>query len=618
MSEDREEQALGKVYDSQLIKRLWPFVRPHQHWIWVSLVLIPLRAALEVLPAVLIAGALDFLVAGQRSESAVKWLEPLLAPKFGLSVLAWSFVLLMVVVLLGLVIEMLRTYSMIVLGQRTARGVRSHLFRHVQHLPMRFFDRYPVGRLVTRLTTDLENLAEMFSAGVVALVADLFVMVFFAYVLFTVDVRLALAAMVVVPVLAGAAILFRYKVRDAFREVRVKIARINAQLQEAISGIRVVQLFARERHNLRTFAAENASHRDSWFKSIRYDALLFSAVDLANNLTKALIFWFGAGLLGYGGITLGTLYLFSDYMVRFFRPLLDLSAKYSVMQSSMASAERTFQLIDEQEELPESVQSASDSQQLSRAAEAIGAEVVFDDVTFGYGDQPVLKNVSFRVAPGQRVALVGATGSGKTTTLKLLARLYELQQGSIRVDGVDVREWSRGDLRRLLAFVLQDVFLFEGSLGSNITLDRGDRPAEALREALRSSHVDDLVDRLPEGLEHTVSERGSNFSTGERQLLSFARALYGEPRILLLDEATSSVDTETEARIQDALHKLLLGRTSIVVAHRLSTIQDADRIFVFHKGEICEEGNHQELLEQRGIYWRLYQLQFAQEGGAAA
>ena len=416
------------------------------------------------------------------------------------------------------------------------------------------------------------------------------------------------------PVLGIAAAIFRYKVREAYREVRVKIARLNAHLQETISGMKVVQLFARERRNFEDFRRENASHRDSWLRSIRYDALLFSTVDLATNLTRALIFWYGAQMMGLGGITLGTIYVFSDYMSRFFRPLMDLSAKYSVMQSSMASAERVFQLLDEPRE-PEGREAATTGE-TKAVAEPDGCEVEFDGVTFAYGAETVLRDVSFRVRPGERVAIVGHTGSGKTTTLKLLARLYELQEGSIRVDGRDIRDIPKPELRRRMAFVLQDVFLFDGDLRYNIVLGR-DVADDVVDEAARATHVDDLIERLPNGWAHKVSERGVNFSTGQRQLLSFARALAREPQLLLLDEATSSVDTETEALIQDALRHLMEGKTSIVVAHRLSTIKDVDRIYVFHHGAICEHGTHDELLDRRGVYWRLYQLQYAQQETAA-
>ncbi len=623
MTEERAETAelgrerdLGKVYDSELIGRLWPFMRPYRVWIAFNFLLIPPRAVLELMPALVVGAALNYLTEGAPTTE-VGWMAPFVVPRLGLGPLVWMFGLVVVISIVTLSVDWLRAFTMISLGQRTVRDVRRTLFDHVQRLPMRFFDRYPVGRLVTRLTNDLEQLAEMFSAGVIAMVADLFVMVVILAMLFAIDPRLALAALALVPFLAVAAVIFRYKVREAFREVRVKIARLNAHLQETITGIKVVQLFARELRNLQDFRRENASHRDSWLRSIRYDALLFSSVDLATNLTRALIFWYGARMLGVGDITLGTIYVFTDFMARFFRPLMDLSAKYSVMQSSMASAERVFQLLDETREPAGAAEAPTETAAVAvPPAEAAGCEVEFDGVTFAYGAETVLRDVSFRVGAGERVAIVGHTGSGKTTTLKLLARLYELQQGSIRVDGRDIRDMPKPELRRRLAFVLQDVFLFDGDLRYNIVLGR-DVAEDVVEEAVRATHVDALIERLPNGWRHKVSERGVNFSTGQRQLLSFARALARQPQLLLLDEATSSVDTETEALIQDALHHLMAGKTSIVVAHRLSTIKDVDRIYVFHHGCICEHGSHEELLEQRGVYWRLYQLQYAQQEAAA-
>ena len=622
MSEERSEAAqlgrerdLGKVYDTELIKRLWPFMRPYRGWIAFNFAMIPPRALLELMPALVVGAALNYLTEGVASTE-VGWMAPFVVPRLGLGPLAWMFGLVFAVSVVTLLVDWLRAFSMISLGQRTVRDVRGTLFDHVQRLPMRFFDRYPVGRLVTRLTNDLEHLAEMFSAGVIAMVADLFVMVVILTMLFAIDPRLALAALALVPVLGLAAAIFRYKVREAYREVRVKIARLNAHLQETISGMKVVQLFARERRNYEDFRRENASHRDSWLRSIRYDALLFSTVDLATNLTRALIFWYGAQMVGLGEVTLGTIYVFSDYMSRFFRPLMDLSAKYSVMQSSMASAERVFQLLDEPREPEGKVGLPVRDVSAATGAEPGGCEVEFDGVTFAYGAETVLRDVSFRVGAGERVAIVGHTGSGKTTTLKLLARLYELQEGSIRVDGRDIRDIPKPELRRRMAFVLQDVFLFDGDLRYNIVLGR-DVADDVVDEAARATHVDDLIERLPNGWAHKVSERGVNFSTGQRQLLSFARALAREPQLLLLDEATSSVDTETEALIQDALHHLMAGKTSIVVAHRLSTIKDVDRIYVFHHGAICEHGTHDELLDRRGVYWRLYQLQYAQQETAA-
>jgi ATP-binding cassette subfamily B protein len=605
-----EEEAIGKVYDARLVRRLWPYLAPHRFLIAVSLLLVPIRLVLEVIPAPLIGIGVDHLMGGEVQAESLSRFAFLADPPWELPLIPWLALVLFIVMVLFGVEEIVRMLAMNVVGQRALRHLRRDLFDHVQRLPLRFFDHYPVGRLVTRLGNDIEAVGEMFSAGVVALVADVVMMAVFASLLFWLDFRLGLAAMAVVPVLAVAAIIFRWKVRAAYREVRVKIARINAYLHETISGMKIVQLFARERRNLQEFSLVNREHRDAWFKSIKYDSLLSASIELAQNLTIALLLWSFARMLHQGNITLGLLFVFVDYMRRFFRPLQELSAKYATMQSSMASLERVFQLTDEETEPAEQ----------GGAAPPIDAwdEVSFENVTFAYNEEPVLKNVSFRVAPGERVALVGHTGAGKTTVLKLLARLYEPDSGVIRVGGVDIRELPRAELRQHLSFVLQDVFLFTGDVASNISLGRSDISEEEIQGAARIVHVDDIVRCLPAGYGQQVRERGVNFSAGERQLLSFARALAHRPQILLLDEATSSVDTETEVLIQDALHHLLESKTSIVVAHRLSTIQDVDRIYVLHHGEIRESGTHEQLLAERGLYWRLYQLQYAQQEQPAA
>jgi ABC-type multidrug transport system fused ATPase/permease subunit len=599
-----EEEAIGKVYDARLIRRLWPYLSPHRFLISLSLLLIPIRAVLEAVPAPLIGTGLDHLVGAEGRPESLSRFAFLADPPGEFPLVPWLTLMLFIAILLGGVVEIGRMLAMTIMGQRALRHLRRALFDHVQRLPLRFFDHYPVGRLVTRLGNDLESVGEMFSAGLVALVADVILMVVFAGLLFWLDFRLGLIAMAVVPALAIAAVIFRWKVREAYREVRVKIARINAHLQETISGMKIVQLFARERRNLAEFAVVNKEHRNAWFKSIRYDTLLSASIELALNLTVALLLWSFASLVYEGGIAAGKLFVFVDYMRRFFRPLQDLSVKYSVMQSSMASLERVFQLLDEEAEPVE---------RGSPLPTAVRGEVTFENVTFGYNQEPVLKNVSFRVAAGERIALVGPTGAGKTTILKLLARLYEPDSGVIRVDGRNIRELPRAELRRHLAFVLQDVFLFTGDIASNISLGRPEISEQVIREAASTAHVDDFVRRLPQGYGQQVRERGVNLSGGERQLLSFARALAQQPQILLLDEATSSVDSATEALIQDALHHLLDGKTSIVVAHRLSTIQDVQHIYVVHHGEIRESGTHEQLLRERGLYWRLYQLQYAQQ-----
>jgi len=442
-------------------------------------------------------------------------------------------------------------------------------------------------------------------------------MVGFAVVLFMVNARLALATFLVVPFLAGATVVFRLRVREAFRAVRVRIARINAVLQETVTGMKVVQLFAREERNLRDFAQINAEHRDAWYDSIRYDSALFAVVEAAGGISVVVLIWYGAGLVTAGLVAIGTLYVFIDWTRRFFMPLRDLSAKYSVMQSSMASCERIFQLLDT---APLVVDPALPVIPVRPVHGGRGGAVEFRNVWFAYQNEDwVLRDISFRVEPGERVAFVGATGAGKTSLIKLLTRLYEVSRGQILLDGVDLRELPQAELRQRVAMVLQDVFLFSGSVTDNLRLGREDVDHATIEAAARAVEAHRFIERLPQGYDTELRERGTNLSSGQRQLLSFARALAHGADVLVLDEATSSIDTETEALIQKALRRLWEGRTALVIAHRLSTIQDVDRIFVLHKGRIVEEGNHEILLARRGVYHRLYQLQYrAQEGPALA
>ncbi len=497
-------------------------------------------------------------------------------------------------------------------GQLAMRDLRVEIFDHIQHLHLGFFDRYPVGRLVTRATSDIENLAEMFSAGLVALITDVLKMIGFAVVLFAISWKLSLAAFGVVPLLAVAAIIFRLKVRDAFRETRLRIARINTQIQETITGMKVVQLFTREQRNIDEFEEMNALNRNAWQSSNRWEGRLFSVVEIAQNLTVAVILGYGFKLAA-----VGTFYIFIDYMRRFFMPLRDLSAKYSVMQSSMASAERIFDLLDTQPAIVD-VREGVDAVERATVRPGRRGAVSFEGVWFAYNDEEwVLEDVSFQVEPGEKVAFVGATGSGKTTLIKLLTRLYEPQRGRVLLDGEDLRCILQAAVRRRVATVLQDVFLFSGSIAENIGLGREGLSDEDIERAARTVEAHRFIEMLPDGYQTELRERGADLSAGQRQLLSFARAVAHGSDVLVLDEATSSIDTETEMLIQRGIHNLMEGRTAIAIAHRLSTIQDVDRIYVLHKGRIVEFGSHVELLALEGVYYRLYRLQYRSEEAQA-
>jgi len=606
-----EEEALGRAVDSRLLARLWTYVAPYKWQVVLTIFMVFPLFFLELAPAWIVGTGLDRVIAPADDSSLAVWETPftrLLHAPPGIPPLVWlaGFYLLVSVSWAGL--QYLNLLLMVRTGEAAMRDLRAAVFSHVQRLHMGFFDRYPVGRLVTRATSDVEHLSEMFAAGIVALVTDVIKMIGFAVALFLLNAKLALVTFCVVPFLAVVAVIFRLRVREAFRKTRVLLARINATLQETVTGMKVVQLFTREERNLRDFAELNGEHRDAWLRSIRYDAALFSVVEFAGGITVAIIIWYGTGLA-----SAGVMYVFIQWMRRFFMPLRDLSAKYSVMQSAMASCERIFQLMDTEP-------AVRDPEPMPRSLPPRCGAVEFQNVSFAYsGEDWVLRDVSFRVEPGEKVALVGATGAGKTTIIKLLTRFYEVSEGRILIDGVDLRELPQSELRKRVAMVLQDVFLWSGSVAENIALGRDEISQSEIERAATAVEAHRFIERLPEGYATEVRERGTNLSAGQRQLLSFARALAHRADVLVLDEATSSIDTETETLIQKGIQVLMEGKTALVIAHRLSTIEDVDRIYVLHRGRLVESGSHDDLLAERGIYHRLYRLQYAEQlAGAPA
>jgi ATP-binding cassette, subfamily B, multidrug efflux pump len=601
MSDFREEEALGKIYDSRLTRRLLGYLRPYKKWVVVAglltLPVAPLAAAgpklFEVAVDRYIVPALHHQIPGGQGARGVGWMALMF-----LATLAFGFVF-----------QYLQIRVMQKVGQNTMYDMRREIFEHLQRLPMSFYDRSPVGRLVTRVTTDVDALNDLFATGISSMVNDAFLLVVFVFIMLRMNWRLALATFAVLPFIFAVTWIFRNKVRDANRRIRTAIARINAFLQEHIGGMSVVQLFNRERKSRSEFSRLNRNYMEAYKEAILAYALFFPGVEFLGVAAIITVFWYGGLEALTGAVQIGVLIAFMQYAQRFFQPIQDLSDKFNILQSAMAASERIFKLLDEP--LPAYALVAG------RPVERVRGEIEFRNVWFAYhgGANPqeedwVLRDVSFRVEPGQTVAIVGHTGAGKTTTIQLLLRFYEIQRGQILLDGTDIRELSVQELRRQFGIVLQDPFLFTGTLESNVRLGTEGVTRAAVERALREVGLGSFLDSLPQGLDTPVSERGATFSVGQRQLVSFARALAHNPRFLILDEATSSVDTATEMMIREALDRLLTGRTAIVIAHRLSTIQHANRILVFHKGRLREQGTHQELLAQRGIYYRLYQLQY--------
>ena len=650
---NQEEEVLGKAYDGRLMRRLLTYLRPYRWQVTVALVSIVIKAGLDVLGPFLTKTAIDkYLdpIAGSHSLLD-RWLSA--QPMRGIAQVAALYAGSLV---LSFSFEFLQTYYMQWTGQMVMFDLRSQIFQHLQRMHIGFYDKNPVGRLVTRVTTDVDALNDMFTAGVVSIFEDVFVLLGILVIMLCMDWKLALVTFAVLPLIFWATMIFRVKVRDSYRRIRVAIARINSYLQEAVSGMLVLQLFNREKRAYRQFSKINASHMEAFKDAIMAYAVYYPVVELLSLTAVAAIIWFGGThvirhvtiyTLGIQPTshfialrvvptvtTIGVLVAFTQYAQRFFRHIQDLSDKYNILQGAMASAERVFKLLD----TPVDIQSPS----VTKKPEGPG-RIEFDHVWFHYGtrgtaadtlghsagqarasgggssaqqlaesDEPdwVLRDVSFTIDPGETVAVVGHTGAGKTTLISLLLRFYDVQKGAIRIDGVDVREMDLNDLRRRFGVVLQDPFLFSGTVGGNIRLGSSWIEDKDVERAAEEVNLADFIRTLPGGFGEEVRERGSTLSTGQKQLISFARALAHSPQILILDEATSSVDTETEFRVRDALSRMVEGRTSLVIAHRLSTVQRADKIIVMHKGKVREMGTHQQLLAQRGVYYKLYQLQY--------
>jgi ATP-binding cassette, subfamily B, multidrug efflux pump len=610
----QEEEVLGKAYDSRLMRRLLTYLRPYKWQVTVALVSIVLKAGADVLGPYLTKVAIDrYLVKAPGQHSPFDFMLSS-KPLTGIAQVAAIYVGALCI---SFLLDFLQTYYMQWTGQMAMYDLRSQIFRHLQHMHIGFYDKNPVGRLVTRVTSDVDALNDMFTSGVVSIFEDIFVLAGIIAIMARMNWKLALITFAVLPLIGIATKIFRDKVRDSYRRIRVAIARINAYLQEHVSGMVVLQLFNREKRAFQKFSDVNETHMEAFKDAIMAHAVYYPVVEILSSIAIACVIWFGGNDVIRQATTLGVLVAFMQYAQRFFRPIQDLSEKYNILQSAMAASERVFKLLDTPAEIT--------SPAVTKVPQGPG-RIEFDHVWFAYRTADpstvhvsaapqeqmdwVLRDVSFSIESGETVAIVGHTGAGKTTIISLLMRFYDVQRGAIRIDGVDIKDMDLGELRRRYGVVLQDPFLFTGTVGGNIRLGTEWIQDDDVEQAAEDVNLADFIRALPMGFQEYVHERGSTLSTGQKQLISFARALAHEPKILILDEATSSVDTETELRVRDALSHMVEGRTSVIIAHRLSTIQRADKIIVMHKGQVREIGDHQELLAQRGIYYKLYQLQY--------
>lgn len=590
MSKEEEvDEIKGKAYDSKLMKRLLAYAKPYKKYIVAGILLNILVAGLGPVRPYLTKIAIDDSIVNKDYH--------------GLLII---ILILFASLIFQAAIQYALTYYTQLMGQKIIFDLRVKLFEHIQKLSLKYFDKTPIGRIVTRVTNDVEALNELFSSGIVTVFSDVFTIIWIFGFMFFMSWELALITLSVLPILFYATFLFRKKVRDAYRKERKQLSKLNSYMQEHITGMNVVQIFNREKEEFKKFLSINSDYKNAIIKSIYYYAVFFPAVEILSSISIALIIWYGGGSVIQNTMTIGILFAFIQYTEMFFRPIRDLSEKYNIMQTAMAASERIFEVLDDKTiiENPEN----------PKIINKFKGEVEFKNVTFAYNtDENVLKNVSFKINPGETVAIVGATGAGKTSIISLLTRFYDIEKGEILIDGINIKDLSKHELRKKISVVLQDVYLFSGDIKSNIGLNSEDISDKEIEKAAQIVGADKFIEKLPQKYNQEVKEKGSSLSVGQKQLISFARALAYDPQILILDEATSSVDTETEILIKNAIEKLLVGRTSIVIAHRLSTIQNADKIIVMHKGEIREMGTHQNLLSQKGIYYKLYQLQYKEQ-----